>query len=170
MKIQIVKRFFLIMIMIIILIGCDQATKKAARNFLAEASAISFMGDIFRLQYAENKGAFLSLGSRLPESVSRFALIILPLVFLFGLLGYIAAQKQLTKSQLIGFSFILGGGFSNLYDRVFNNGHVIDFMNMGIGNIRTGIFNVADVAIMIGFFVLLLFSGFNFSEKEKAES
>ncbi len=156
------------MLMVILLIGCDQATKKLAQNYLTETPAVSFMGDVFRLQYAENKGAFLSLGSRLPEWAGCFVLIILPLVFLFGLLGYITVQKKMTHSRLVGFSFIIGGGFSNLYDRIFNNGHVVDFMNMGIGNIRTGIFNVADVAIMIGFFILLLFSGFNFSEKNNA--
>jgi signal peptidase II len=32
---------------------------------------------------------------------------------------------------------------------------VIDFLNVGIGSLRTGIFNVADMAIMLGVFLLL---------------
>jgi signal peptidase II len=50
----------------------------------------------------------------------------------------------------IALVFILAGGTGNLIDRIFNEGRVIDFMNMGIGSIRTGIFNMADIAIAIG--------------------
>ncbi len=162
------KRLALILLLLCVLIGCDQATKRVAKNYLASSPAISLLGDLFRFQYAENKGAFLSIGARLPESVGFLVLIVLPLIFLIGLLGYITIHQKLNTSQLIGFSFILGGGFSNLYDRIFNNGYVIDFMNIGIGYVRTGIFNVADVAIMIGFFILLIFSGFDFPVKKRA--
>jgi signal peptidase II len=46
------------------------------------------------------------------------------------------------------------GGIGNLLDRVFYDGRVIDFMNLGIGRLRTGIFNVADVYITIGILLL----------------
>jgi signal peptidase II len=49
----------------------------------------------------------------------------------------------------------LAGGISNLVDRIAL-GRVIDFLNVGIGPFRTGIFNVADVAIMAGIAVLLV--------------
>ena len=51
---------------------------------------------------------------------------------------------------------MLAGGIGNLIDRVFHGGLVIDFLNMGIGPVRTGIFNVADMAIMAGFALLIL--------------
>lgn len=51
---------------------------------------------------------------------------------------------------------MLSGGLGNLLDRIMNDGRVIDFMNLGIGPLRTGIFNVADVCITIGV-VLLIF-------------
>jgi len=54
---------------------------------------------------------------------------------------------------------LLAGGIGNLIDRLFHNGLVIDFLNVGIGPIRTGIFNVADMAIMAGFGILLLYRG-----------
>ena len=44
---------------------------------------------------------------------------------------------------------------SNFYDRVVNNVAVIDFLNIGIGSIWAGIFNVADIAIILGVFLLL---------------
>jgi signal peptidase II len=52
-------------------------------------------------------------------------------------------------------TLIFSGGISNLYDRVLNNDAVIDFLNVGIGSLRTGIFNVADMANMLSIFLLL---------------
>ena len=45
----------------------------------------------------------------------------------------------------------------NLIDRIMNQGAVIDFMNIGIGPIRTGVFNVADLAILAGIFIFAVF-------------
>ena len=61
---------------------------------------------------------------------------------------------------------VLGGGFSNLLDRMLKSGAVADFMNIGIGNVRTGIFNLADVAIMVGAGVLLAW-GISFREADE---
>jgi signal peptidase II len=66
------------------------------------------------------------------------------------------AVRDLRPLGILGGSLIVGGGFSNLVDRIFNRGIVVDFMNMGVGGLRTGIFNVADVAIMAGVGLLLL--------------
>jgi signal peptidase II len=46
----------------------------------------------------------------------------------------------------------------NLIDRLLNGGQVVDFVNVGVGDLRTGIFNLADVAIMIGAGVLLVWN------------
>ena len=68
---------------------------------------------------------------------------------LFLLLLYTVFSKSINVYQTIALSFILGGGISNIIDRL-NYGKVIDFMNMGIGSLRTGIFNFADLSIMLG--------------------
>jgi signal peptidase II len=52
-------------------------------------------------------------------------------------------------------ALFVAGGASNLLDRILY-GTVIDFMNVGIGPLRTGIFNVADMAIMLGAGILVL--------------
>jgi len=150
------KKAVLVIFVLCLCVGCDRATKVAARNYLASSPAISYAGDVFRLQYAENKGAFLSLGARLPEKAGFWFLVVVPGLFLLGILGYIFFVKEMRTGQLMAFTLILGGGLGNLYDRIFNDGRVIDFMNMGIGFVRTGIFNVADVVIMAGFGLLLL--------------
>ena len=53
-------------------------------------------------------------------------------------------------------ALVVGGGLSNLIDRLLNEGRVVDFMQLGIGPLRTGVFNVADVAIMGGLAVMLV--------------
>ena len=45
---------------------------------------------------------------------------------------------------------IIGGGAGNLIDRIQYDGVVIDFLNVGVGPVRTGVFNVADVAVIAG--------------------
>ncbi|HEY9518344.1 MAG TPA: signal peptidase II, partial [Gemmatimonadales bacterium] len=55
----------------------------------------------------------------------------------------------------LGLYLILGAGLSNLWDRLLR-GRVIDFLNVGIGPLRTGIFNLADVALMLGLVLILL--------------
>ena len=76
-------------------------------------------------------------------------------VFLFGFLIYVFVRNDFTYFEIIAFSTIIGGGIGNLYDRVFRSGYVGDFINIGIGPVRTGVFNIADVAIMIGSAMLL---------------
>jgi signal peptidase II len=53
------------------------------------------------------------------------------------------------RPALFGVALFVAGGASNLLDRI-TYGKVIDFMNVGLGPLRTGIFNVADMAIMLG--------------------
>ncbi len=58
--------------------------------------------------------------------------------------------------SLVALSMILSGGASNLYDRILNNGAVIDFLNIGLGSIRTGVFNIADIVIVVGVLMFIL--------------
>lgn len=70
-------------------------------------------------------------------------------------LAIVLFVQPMPLATVVAWSLVLGGGLGNLVDRIMNDGRVIDFMDIGIGSLRTGIFNVADVCITIG--VLLLF-------------
>jgi signal peptidase II len=114
------------------------------------------MGDVILLQYSENAGAFLSLGARLPERARFWLLVVVVGVVLIAMLRFVWTSKEMNAIGVMGGSLVIGGGLSNLIDRIWNGGLVSDFMNVGIGHIRTGIFNVADVAIVVGVGVLLV--------------
>jgi signal peptidase II len=106
-----------------------------------------------RLEYAENSGGFLSLGANLPPAVRTAIFKIVTGLILVGTL--IAAFKLgLTGWPLVGLSLAWAGGASNWVDRIAR-GAVVDFLNVGFGALRTGIFNVADVAIMLGACILV---------------
>ena len=115
-----------------------------------------YFGGLFQFVYAENPGAFLGLGGGWSREV-RFLIFALIVFFgLGGMLWYLIKKENL-RVNLYAYSFILAGGFGNLWDRVFHDdGHVIDFMLMEVwGPLRTGVFNVADIFIVIGVLLAL---------------
>ena len=152
------KRSLLVLLLLIFCVGCDQLTKEAAHQYLALQPPQSWFYDTVRLQYAENTGAFLSLGGDFSEGLRIFLFQVLPALCLVTLAMVLFAQL-IPLSTAIAWSLVLSGGLGNLLDRIMNDGRVIDFMNLGIGPLRTGIFNVADVCITTGI-VLLVFHTF----------
>ena len=139
-------------------IGLDKLTKELAREYLKGRPAISYFNDFFRLQYAENTGAFLSLGANLPKPLSFWLLGFLPIVILLILFVYVIKKAgELSAKKMLCFSLIFAGGIGNIIDRIEYDRHVIDFMILGIGSLQTGIFNFADLYITIGALSLLLF-------------
>jgi signal peptidase II len=146
----------LLLLILTISIGIDQISKMVAINLLQGKNTSSYIFDIFRLTFSENNGAFLGLGDNLPENIRFLIFTIAVFMMLTGLLIYIIKNPNISKFSLVAISIIVGGGISNLIDRIYNNGAVVDFMNMGIGSLRTGIFNFADVFIMIGIGMFLL--------------
>lgn len=137
-------------------IGCDQITKAAAKEYLPRHQVISLADDTVRLEYTENRGAFLGIGSTLPEKM-RSALFTVGIgVIVFGILVYLVFAPAIPYPTTIALSLIAGGGLSNLIDRVAYGGCVVDFLNVGLGGLRTGIFNVADMVLMFGTVLLLV--------------
>ena len=148
-------------------IGCDQATKAVAKEYLPRNEVFSFAGDTFRLQYAENKGAFLGLGASLSDETRKIIFIAGNSLLLFGFLAFLIFARAIPGLTTVALSLFVGGGISNIIDRVVYDGHVIDFLNIGIGSLRTGIFNIADVAIMSGG-LLFIIKGFHFEKPRES--
>lgn len=151
-------KLYVILLIMLTCVGCDQITKSIAKDTLRMSPPRTYLSETFRLQYAENTGAFLSLGSGLPKVVRTWLFTFLSGGLLIGLLLYMLMSRDLNRQHIFALSMILGGGFSNLIDRMLHDGRVVDFMNMGIGNVRTGIFNFADVLIMSGMGLIILFN------------
>ncbi|WP_255517534.1 signal peptidase II [Herbaspirillum sp. SJZ107] len=144
------KRTCLMLMVLLSCVGCDQATKQLVRIHVPESVSYSLWGDIIRLQHTQNHGAFLSLGATFSES-TRFAMfVVAAAVALAAMVIYLVRKPGVTAFDIVAVSLVVGGGAGNLIDRIIFRGGVTDFLNLGIGGLRTGIFNIADVAIMIG--------------------
>lgn len=144
---QTVARLGLIFL-ILATIGCDRVTKNLAVATLAERPTRSFMMDTVRLEYTENTGAFLSLGANWPPAVRTSVFVVGNTILLLAVL-VVARRDRWSGQLLVGAALFVTGGASNLADRMVR-GSVVDFLNVGVGPLRTGIFNIADVAIMLG--------------------
>ncbi len=136
-------------------VGCDQVTKQAAIAWLEGAPTTTYLADTFRLTYMENHGAFLGMGATWPPLVRWVAFTLLSglmvgVALVFALRQLRNVQRVHLSAPLWGALLLAAGGIGNLIDRIVRDGAVVDFMNMGIGSLRTGIFNVADVQIMAG--------------------
>lgn len=159
------KRVAITLFVVITSVACDQVTKEMAIKELRGEPMRSYALDTFRLQFAENRGAFLSLGAGLSEEQRTLIFSVLVGVFLLGMLIYTLIGKQLGLWHVVALAMLVGGGLSNWWDRVARDGRVVDFMNMGIGWLRTGIFNVADIGIMAGAIIMLVLG---WAEKKQA--
>ena len=138
--------------MLISCIGCDQVTKTIATRTLGQPPrpVHSLLGGTIRLQYALNPGAFLGLGKDL-STAQRFWFLTVTNGVAMLVLGFLLVKNwDMAKIKFAAAALILGGGLGNLIDRVRQQGLVTDFLYLEVGPLHTGIFNVADMAIMAG--------------------
>ena len=142
------------MVAVVSTIGCDRVTKHFATAVLAGAPVRSYLADTVRLEYAENTGGFLGLGAEWPDAY-RTTLFTTGTGLILIVMAGVAVRLRWLGWRRLGVCLLLAGGASNWVDRVAR-GSVVDFMNVGVGPLRTGVFNVADVAIVAGVAVLLL--------------
>lgn len=136
-------------------IGCDRVTKEVAVSELQNEAPIVLAGGTLRLEYAENRGAFLGMASDFGPELRFLLLILGPALMLLAVAWLLLRQAPISRTQFAALTLILAGGIGNLVDRI-SAGYVVDFLNVGIGSFRTGIFNVADMAIMAGVITLIL--------------
>lgn len=136
-------------------ISCDQLSKSLVRTSVQDQEMIPLISNRIKLMRVENKGAFLSLGNSLPPLVRVGLLVFIPtLVLGFGVY-FIFRKKDIRPVTLFGICCVLGGGIGNIFDRIMY-GSVTDFLHIDFVIFQTGVFNLADVSIMAGVFIVLI--------------
>lgn len=145
----------MIFISIIIAIAAAEAVIKQVReqNGVSGEKKPFLKGKLYLTKY-HNYGAFLNLGQKRPEFVKGLSAglcLICTIVFVFSM-G--TKGKTLLKT---GLSILLGGAYSNTYDRLVR-GYVVDYFGFQVKNERLGniVFNISDFCIMIGAFISVL--------------
>jgi len=148
-------RTFLVLLLISVNIGCDQVSKAIVRESVDKQEWIEVYKDNLILTNVENHGAFFGWLSDLNPVYKNIFLSLLPALAILSILFVVLTRMNLKRTTVIGLSFIIGGGIGNIFDRIAY-GSVTDFLHIHFGFFRTGIFNMADVSIMVGMgFVLL---------------
>jgi signal peptidase II len=146
-----------VLFVLLVTLGVDQWTKVYARSDLHGNGPFSYLGGFIRFEFAENPGAFLSVGSGMSETF-RFAIFSVGVIFVLIWAAWLLMFRvELKRAEIWGLSLLLAGGIGNLIDRLYK-GTVTDFVQLGWDPLRTGIFNLADVAIMAGVALLFLVS------------
>lgn len=135
-------------------IGCDQFSKDLVRKHIEPMDYIQVVSDNLILTNVENTGAMLGFGQDFSPILKMIFLQGLPLIVLLILLARSLQKSNLNQWMVFAFAFVIGGGIGNLIDRIAY-GSVTDFFQIKLGFFKTGIFNMADVSVTIGVFLLL---------------
>ena len=146
-----------IFLMLILILG---TISYATRNFfIKNFDGVSF--NLISIEYIKNTGAAFSLF----EQHTMF-LIVVSIVILIGFLSFIFGMiNQIRYSDLILYSFMLAGVFCNLFERILD-GFVTDYIRLNF--ITFPIFNVSDIFINIGAFLVICNILFKNEHKKKS--
>lgn len=144
----------LAIICIAIFVGIDQYMKVWAIDNLKNADSLEFIkfGDlkVIDLTYLENDGAVFGSFSGQRVMLIVFS-VIMVLIMGYMLIRYGKTSKLLYSSLIL----IISGGIGNAIDRIFRGGNVVDFIEIKLFNFA--IFNFADICVVIGTCLLLLY-------------
>jgi len=170
MKLKSTLKIVAVLTLVFLNVGCDQLSKKIAREHITPNESIAVIKDNFILMNVENTGAAYSVGSNLNPVIKKILLQIIPATVLLVLLWLSLVKSKYPKEMVFGFCFIIGGGIGNVFDRIVY-GSVTDFMYIDLGFFNTQIFNMADVSIVVGSLIIVAFTfvGKNEALKEHQE-
>lgn len=140
-------------IIIGIVVALDQVTKFVVQQSFRLYQQVDVVGDYIRFTYIHNPGA--AFGIHLGE-YSRPIFLVLSLVALAALGGMYWVTPLRDRVRLAAISLICGGAIGNLVDRVRSEQGVVDFLDVGLGDLRWPVFNIADIAVTTGAIFLAL--------------
>ena len=137
----------------IAIVIADVLTKRLALAFLPPRSVPhEVLGEYLRFTLAFNRG--VAFGFHLGDA-SRYVFSILTLVILGVLLQLYRAAEPGDWMRRLAIALVAGGAIGNLFDRLRWSAGVVDFIDIGVGDVRFWTFNVADMAVSTGAVVLI---------------
>jgi signal peptidase II len=131
----------------------DQLSKAWVAGQLAPGAGMVVIPDLLNVVYGQNSGILFGL---LPQSAPAFAIVSIGVTALI-VVYHAKAGRGIVTTLALG--LLLGGAIGNLLDRL-NHGHVIDWVDMGIGSVRFWTYNVADACITTSILLLIAMAVF----------
>lgn len=148
------------MLLLIILIALDQATKYGAVRYLKDQNPLIIIPDALQLSYLENRGAAFGM----MQNQKLFFVFVT--IIVLGIIVYIlvkAPQHEKYRKLHIALIFISGGALGNMIDRIRLD-YVVDFIYFSM--IHFPIFNVADIYVTVSSCYLLFLLCFVYKEHD----
>lgn len=126
----------------------DLLLKNQIESKLEEGEILSFCNDRVLIRRYHNRGAFLDLGAKKQGAVAGLSLLLTLIMTVVFLSTFTFRGNSALKA---GLAFLLGGAYSNTYDRLVRK-YVVDYISLPVKNprIRRIAFNLADFCILIG--------------------
>jgi signal peptidase II len=138
---------------IIIIIGLilDRVTKLWASGPLSSGNEIVIIKDIFSFRYLENQGAAFGIFQNM-----QLPLAIVTIIVVIGIIFYLIKSRPKQLILRISLSLIISGALGNLYDRIRFR-YVVDFIYFHFKDNQFPTFNVSDMLVVVGTFLLAYF-------------
>ncbi len=141
-------------IIVALVIAADFVSKLLAMEYLAPRHIPHrIIGDVVRFTLAFNPGA--AFGMHLGPA-SRWIFATLSVIIVAVLIKATLDLTRISKIAAFGVPVVVGGAIGNLIDRIRLRDGVVDFIDIGIGDVRFWTFNVADTAVTIGAVCLVI--------------
>ena len=131
----------------------DRLTKIIVTNNFNLNVRNKVINKFFYITNCHNTGAAFSIFSG-----NIIFLVLITLIVLYLIYKSLKNKNNISTINIISYGLLLGGIMGNLFDRIFY-GYVIDFLDFIIFKYDFAVFNVADMAIVIGAIILLVFEG-----------
>ena len=137
---------------LVAVVAVDVVTKAWAKT-LVERAPQDVFGEYLRFTLVFNPGA--AFGLHVGEH-SRWVFLALTVgaLIILGRLYVSASEKD--RARIVSLALVCGGAIGNLIDRISNQKGVVDFLDVGFGDARWPTFNIADMAVSIGAFLLAI--------------
>ena len=143
------------LLLLLAVVGLDQVTKWLVDRVMELHESRTLIEGLVSLTYVRNRGAAFGVFSdaQLPYQAMLFSLV--SVAALCGIAAYAWRLPAASRLPQTALALIMGGALGNLLDRA-RLGHVVDFMDVFWNAHHWPAFNVADSAITVGVFLLIL--------------
>lgn len=149
-------------------IALDQATKFAVISTLRVYDSIPVIPGFFNLVHVRNRGIAFGLLSQLGAAWGTVLMSATTAAAVILLVLWLSRLRAGDDRTAFALSLIIGGAVGNLIDRV-RLGEVVDFLDFYVGSFHWPAFNVADSAVTLGTFLVILNLLFQHPREEKKQ-
>ena len=153
---------FILPALVVVLV--DQVSKRMIASTIRYGESVPVIQGFFNLVHVRNRGMAFGLMNRPDSSFGYYFLVSAVILAILLIILWFSRLKEGDRSLVFGLSLILGGALGNLIDRLRFK-EVTDYLDFFIGSYHWPSFNLADCAITVGAFWIVIHILFSSARK-----